>query len=146
MRYMRKSDDFTYWKRPWQRWLVLVTGIFQVISLSLNIQEYKDIVQAGIFSSTACDSYSVEQSFQCAINGLTAAIFLGIFLIGIFVRSQKGARKAEGIFLLVVALIWGIVGFVLQLTSQSGIRNIWGLLLIVLFGGSIYTFWNSRNI
>lgn len=142
---MRRSENFTYWKRPWQKWLVFTVGIFQVISLSLNVQEYKDIAETGIFSSSAWESYAAQQSFQCAINGLTAAIFLGIFLIGIFAQSQRVARMAEGLFLLVLALAWGIVGFVLQLTSQDGIKFIWGLLLLLTFGGSAYDFWKSRN-
>lgn len=145
MMYMGKSENFTYWKHPRQKWLVLIAGILQVISLSLNIQEYKDIAKTGILSFSVWESYAVSQSFRCAINGWTAANFLGIFLIGIFAQSPKGARMAEGLFLLILALAWGIVGFVLRLTSQDGIKIIWGLLLLLTFGGSVYTFWKSRN-
>ena len=140
-----KSENFIYWRRPWQKWLVLIAGILQVINLSLNVQEYKDIVKVGIFSSSVWKSYVVQQSFLCALNGLTAAIFLGIFLIGIFARSQKVARMAEGVLLLVLALTWGIVGSVLQIISQSTAKIIWGLLLVATFGGSIYTFWRGGN-
>ena len=121
-----KSENFIYWRRPWQKWLVLIAGILQLINLSLNVQEYKDIAKVGIFSSYEWESYAVQQSFVCALNGLTAAIFLGIFLIGIFARSQK-------------------VGSVLQITSQSTAKIIWGLLLVATFGGSIYTFWRGGN-
>lgn len=141
------SENFTYWKRPWQKWLVLIAGILQIISLWLNIQEYKDFanVKDRIFSSAAWDTYAVQQSFQCAMNGFIAASFIGVFLIGTLARSQKVARMAESVLLLVLALIWGIVGFALQIASQSTTKIIWGLLLIVIFSGSIYTFWKGRN-
>lgn len=140
-----KPSSYTYWKRPWQKWLVLIAGLLQVATLWLLVQEYRDVAAAGILSSTAWESYAVQQSFTCAINGMTATVFLGIFLIGTFARSRKMARMAEGTFLLVLALVWGVVGFVLRLTTQGGIRISWALLLVAALVGSVFTFWKSHN-
>lgn len=145
MFYTEKSENYTYWKRPWQKWIVLIAGVLQIISLSLNIQEYKDVAGTRIFSSSVWDSYAVQQSFQCAINGFSAALFLGVFLIGIIARSKKVARIAEGVLLLVLALVWGGVGFVLRITSQNGIKIIWGLLLLLTFCGGVYNLWKRQN-
>ena len=145
MIYTERLRDFTYWKRPWHKWFVLLAGILQVVVLLLNIQEYQDIAKAKILSSSAWESYAARQSLQCAINGLTAAIFWGEFLIGIFAGSKRTARMAEGVLLLVLTLLWGIAGFALGLTTQGGTRVIWGLLLLTALCGTIHAFWKSQN-
>ena len=107
MRTMRQSDNFTYWKRPWHKWIVLAAALVQLLCLWTNIQEYRFVSGTEIFSSSGWARYAVQQGLQCALNGMMAAAFLGIFLIGIWTRSQRAARLAEGLLLLFLALAWG---------------------------------------
>jgi hypothetical protein len=143
-----QSEKFTYWKRPWQKWLVFIGGTSQIIALFLNIQEYNEIaiIKDKLFSAVEWESYARQQSFQGALNGFIAAIFLGCFLVGIFSQSKKVAYIAEGLLLLILAVAWGFVGFTLQLASVHGIKIIWGLLLLLTFCGSVYAFCKSRKI
>lgn len=143
-----QSEKFSYWKRPWQKWLVFIGGTSQIIALFLNIQEYNKIaiVKDKLFSAVEWESYTRQQSFQGALYGFIAAIFLGYFLIGSFSQSNKAAYIAEGLLLLILAVSWGFVGFILQLASVHGIIIIWGLLLLLTFYGSVYAFCKSRKI
>ena len=145
MMHSQKSEGFVYWKRPWQKWLMLIGGILQILSLWLNIREYQEMAEAGVFSASMWESYAIQQSFLCLINGFAAALFLGIFLIGIFVRSQRAARLAEGLLLLASASVWGIAGLALHLTAQNGIKLGWCLIWLMTFIGSVYTILKSRN-
>lgn len=142
---MRQAKIFTYWKRPWHKWLIITVAIAQLLCLWMNVQQYREISQAGILSPSEWESYAVQTLFQCALNGLAATGFLGIFLTGILAQNQKVARLAEGLLLLVLALILAVVGFALQLTSEGSIRIVWGLLLLLTLGGSVYTLLINRN-
>lgn len=140
------TENFSYWKRAWQKWFVLAAGILQAISLSLTIQEYAAMakIKDRIFSPVAWDSYALQQGFQCALNGVTAALFLGNFFIGMFARKQKVARVAEGVLLLVLTLIWGTMAVLLPIASHGGIKFLWLFILLTSLSGSVYAFWRSR--
>lgn len=143
-----QSEKFSYWKRPWQKCLVFIGGASQIIALFLNIQDYNKIasVKDKLFSAVEWESYARQQSFQGALSGFLAAVFLGYFLIGSFSQSKKVAYIAEGLLLLVLVVAWGLVGLILQLASAYEIKILWGLLLLVTFCGSIYAFCKSRKI
>lgn len=138
MHNIKGHTEFTYWKRPWHKWLVLVAVFSQFLCLWMNIQEYNDISRAGILSASEWANYVAQKNWQCAINGVLVVCFLGTFLIGIFAQSQKGARLIEGLFLLFLALAWGVVGFTLHLISLSGKGLFWSLILLMASGGAIY--------
>lgn len=144
MQNIKSHTEFTYWKRPWHKWLVLVGPLSQFLCLWMNIQEYNKISSAGILSASEWTSYMAQKNFQCAINGLLAVCFLGIFLIG-FSRSKKGVRLIEGLFLVFLALAWGITGFVLHLISLNGTGLLWALILLIAFCGAIHNLLQYRK-
>ena len=142
---MKTDNGFTYWNRPWQKWAVLTAAVLQLLCLWMNIREYNSISAAGILSASQWAEYAAQKSFQCVLNGMVAAYFSGIFLIGILVHSQKAARLAEGILLLLLAFAWGAAGFALPLFSLNG-RGIFGVLLLVLMlAGAAYGLWQYRK-
>lgn len=143
----KQLTEYTYWKRPWQKWLVFIGGISQIIALFLNVQDCKQIagVKDLIFSAAEWENYALQQSFQIAINGILAAIFLGCFLIGITSRSKKEASMAEGLLLLIISIVWGFVGLIFQFTTVTGTAIIWSILLVISFCGSIYSFYKIRK-
>lgn len=142
---MKKSNGFTYWKRPWHKWLILATAVLQLLCLWMNIREYHNVSAAGILSVSEWASYAAQKNFQCALNGMMAACFLGIFLIGILAHSQKVARPAEGILLLLLAFAWGVTGLALRLFSLSG-KGLFGVLILILaLGGAAYDLLKYRK-
>lgn len=142
--------NFVYWKRTWQKWLILIAGLLQLMGLWLGLNEYQDAARVKdlLFSPAAWDGYAAQQSVQCAISGLSAAIFLGIFLIGMFARSLKSARRLEGVLLLVSASAWGIAGLVLPVTSRQTTTILWALFFLLLLAacvGRLYSCLKSRK-
>jgi len=139
-----KQDRFSYWKRPWQKWFVLIAAILQLLCLWMNIQEYKEISSIPIFSASELASFAASTKWQCAINGVLLGCFSGTFLIGIFAKSQRAARLAEGILLLALFVAWGAAGFVLR-PFPPNMRLFWALMLLIAFGGAIYSLWQYRK-
>ena len=143
---MEKPVEYSYWKRPWHKWAILIVAILQLISLWMNIREYEQIAQAGILSAAAWESYTAQHNLQCAITGLMAVCFAGPFVIGCFAKERKSARLAEGLFLLFLAAAWGIIGWtVLQLNSSLGSGLFWALILILSLSGGLWDVWRYRK-
>ncbi len=140
-----KRDGFSYWKRPWYKWLILATAILQLLCLWMNIREYHRIFTAGILSASEWAGYAASKKWQCAINGVLSSCFLGTFLIGIFAQSQRAARLAESVLLLLLSLAWGAAGFVLHLFTPSMKGLFWVLILLIAFGGAVHGFWQYRK-
>lgn len=140
-----QAERFTYWKRPWHKWIILAAAALQLLCLRMNVQEYGRLSGSGIFSGSEWERYAVANNFKCAVNGMAAAGFLGIFLIGLLTRSQKSARLTEGLLLLFWALAWGAAGLVLSLTSPGGNRIVWAFILLLTLGGGIYSLWQYRS-
>lgn len=144
----KPSKTFVYRKHPWQKWLLFTAGVLQVIVLLLNLQEYNEIasIKDNIYTAAEWELYTLQQSFQISLKSAFAVICLGCFLIGIFSRSKKAARIAEGLLLLLLAVAWGSIGVMFQFTSVNGIKFIWFSLLLLTFFGSLYTLYKSRKM
>lgn len=140
----KQTDGFSYWKRPWHKWVVLSAALLQLLCLWVNIREYKGVSGAGILSDFEWARYTAQKSLQFALNGLSAAGFLGIFSIGAAVRSQQAAWLAEGLLLLCMALVWAAAGVTLPLAVKSKSWIVWGLFLLLALGG-VYSLWKSRK-
>lgn len=124
---MNQNDTFTYWKKPWHKWITFIAAVLQTIALSLEIRDFREIGRAGIrdklFSPTGWESYVAEQYFHFAISISLICMFFGIFFIGLFARSKKAAGISEGILLLSIGLLLGIVGVVLPVFQTRQIRS-----------------------
>lgn len=142
---MKEKEPFSYWKYSYQKWMILIVGILQVICLILNIQEYQKVEEAAIFSGSKWSEYAAQQILQCLIHGILAVEFLGIFGIGILVRSRKSAHLWEGILTLLIAVVWGVTGLWFSLTSSMLSAVIWIVFLVLASGYSIFSFWRSRQ-
>ena len=142
---MDEPRSFTYWRRPWHKWPVLALAGLECWSLWTKVREYRYLSGAGIFSAAQWERYAAQAWMQCALAGMLAALFLGVFLIGCLARSRRPARLAEGALLLACALVWG-GGLVLLRPALRGMdRFLWGaVLLLALFGG-IHSLWAGRR-
>lgn len=139
------SDPYRFWKRPWQKWVVLAAGIAQLLTLRMTVREYRTIRRLGILSSSAWLDYRADAHMQCALQALSAILFLGGFLIGVLAKSKQGAMLSERIFLICLTLFWGILGVLLQLPTLHSTRLLWSLILLLLAVSSIYSLLKSRR-
>ena len=113
---MRNEALFTYWKRPWHKWLILAAAVLQLLSLWLDLRQYRQIVDARVFSAAEMASYTHDTALRCAFSGLMAACFFAALLIGLLARSKRAARMAEGVLLLALGLFTqGWDGFLCRL-------------------------------
>lgn len=140
-----QNGEYTYWKRPWNQWVVLAAGFLQLASLRMNIQEYQDIYDAGIFSASEWEIYAAEQIWRCILNGTLAACLLGIFVTGRFAKNRKAAKLMEGLLLLIMATLLAGMGMRLQLYLSGGKCIVWLLLVLIALGGAIYDLLQFRK-
>lgn len=140
-----ENPDCRYWRRPWHKWIILTVAILQLLFLWMEIREREELFTAGIFSAPTWESYAARSNFSCAVHGLTAALFLGVFLIGLLAGSRRSARLAEGLLLLLLALAWGTAGATLGLASQDGGKLLWAFFLLLTLGAGVYDLWKCRK-
>ena len=146
MNELKSSENFTYWKKPWQKWFIFNAAVLNLFALLHNIQEYRNIAMLGILSPSEFASYSASKYMQCASNGFIAASFFAIFVIGFIAKSKKSARLAEGIVLLVLAAAWVIAGITFDILTTNGQRFYFGFVLILALGGAAHSFYTSHKI
>ena len=135
---MRNDAPFSYWKRPWHKWLILAVAVLQLLNLWLNLRQYRQVVAAGVFSAAEMTSYAHDTALRCAFSGLLAACFFAALLIGSFARSKRMARMAEGLLLLALGLAWGITCGILGLFTQGLDGLLCRLILGLIFCGGAY--------
>ena len=139
------NREFIYWKRPWHKWAIIIGAFSQLLCLWMNVREYSRIARAGVLSAEQWASYALTAQWQCAVNGVAAACFLGIFLIGTFARSKKEARLFEGLFLLLLALAWGAAALALHPFSSDFRGAFWAILFIIALGGAAHSLSQYRK-
>lgn len=132
----KSEANYTYWKRPWHKWIILAAALIQLLCLWMRIQEYGLISRTGISGTPEWADYTAQVNWQCALNGLMAVCLLGYFLIGVFARTKKEAGFAGGLLLLLLALAWGAAGFGLHLLSSASRMFLWSLLLLTAIAGA----------
>jgi len=141
------SSAFSYWKRPWHRWVILIVGILQLVALWLHIQEYRNLagVQERIFSAAEWEQIAAQQLMQCSISALMAAVFFSVLIIGHFSHSKRFARLADGILCVVVGLVWGAAGLLLPMRYSTGDTLLWLVILLLALGGGVITLWQNAK-
>lgn len=142
---MNAPDTFTYWKRPWHKWVILGTAALQLLCLWTNWQDYRNSQTEELLSIPIRAIYAAQQRLSCACSGLLAAVFLGHFLIGCLARSQRTARLAEAVLYPMLTLAWGVAGIVLDLTTNKTTLFFWCLILLAAIFSSFYALHQYRK-
>jgi len=140
MNKIEKQDNFTFWKRPWYKWVVLAAAILQLLDLLINIYEYVKISAIGILSPSEWADYAPSQIWQCAMNGVLIICFWGVFFIGVFAKSQKSAWLAESVVLFILSFACLTSGFPLHLFSLSFKGFCWLFILLLSFAEAVRYF------
>ena len=147
MKNSKASEPFTYWKRPWGRWIVLAAAAAQLICLWQSISDYQTISELGdsIFSADAFEKWKTEQLFQCSLYGIATVIFLGAFLIGTLSHSKRTATMAEGFLLFLIGISWLMTGLIFDFVSLKNWKILWLLVIGCMVAVGIYCIWESRR-
>ena len=146
---MQKTRSYTYWKKPWARGGVLAAGLLQLLALWMSLSDYWEVssVWTHIMSEDAWKSYASQTILSCSIKAFTAVLFFGILIVGGAARSEKAARRGEGILLLTLALFWGAAGACFPLLRSGGLGRFWWLLLLLMaLGGGVLSLCKSRKL
>ena len=133
------DSTFTYWKKPWLKWVVLAAAIGQGLLLYEKIREYQFVVEAGIFSEEELLQYMAQQRFSCLISGVAILGFLGIFLIGSIAKSKRGARLVEALLLIAMAVVIAVCVVAWRETFTQAMLVVCLSFSIFTMGTGLYT-------
>ena len=134
-----EQTPFTYWKRPYHQWVVLTTGLLQLLCLFLNLKNLNDVIRVGLMDP----HYNV---LQCALSGMMAGIFLGMFVVGRLSKSRRSAQIAGAVLPSLLLLVWLWVGLGLELALIPETRGIWLFLAVLIPLGILYFPWKAKNV
>ena len=133
------DKQFTYWQKPWLKWVFLVLGILQGFMLYEKIRDYQMVIGSEIFSSEQLIRYMGQQKFSCLITVILFLGFTGIFLIGTLARNRRSAELAEalllsgmGVMMITGIMIWG------RTLARSGLV-IWICVSLLMVGAGLFS-------
>ena len=146
---MQKTRSYIYWKKPWAKWCVLAAGLLQLLALWINLNDYRQVssVWDQIMSEDAWKSYASNMLFNCSLNGFMVLLFFACLLNGSLARSERTARRNDGITLLLWAVLWGAARLCFPQLWYSGQKRFWWLLLLLMaLGGWVFSLCKSRKL
>ena len=137
---MDNENKFSYWKKPWMKWLTLVVGLMQFPMVFEKMREMRIVGTTQIFTAEKLSEYMVRMKFGCITTFVVGIGFIGIFLIGTFAKSERQARIAEALLLIAIAVILSIGATVF------GTDIVWTVILCLVWAVSIYTLVKALKI
>ena len=146
---MNTDKTFSYWKKPYQKWLLLLQAILVFINLYFNMQHLIYInnpeVRYKMFSQSQWEERVMQLGFSFAINSILISMLLGCFIIGCIVKSEKTARRSEGILFIVLGILWCFIRVPIKILDDFAL-NIWVSLLICIVVVAFYSIYKSIKI
>ncbi len=147
---MNKNETFSYWKKPYQKWLVLFGTFLVLISLYFRIQDFINIsnleTRNDLFSQSGWEKYLMQQYFGFAIYGIIMGILVGCFIIGCVAKSNKSARKSEVFLLISLGVLWCIFGVSIGIWIDTIALIFWAILAIAILAYGVYSFFKARRL
>ena len=140
-----QADNYVGWKKSWHKWVVLTAGIVQLISFFVDVNEYREIANSGIFSDTAWEMYAMLKREQFSIKLLSAVCLLIVFVIGIFAKDKITLKRAEIFALLSILIIWVVIGICFQLVSYDHSQILFGTFGLLIGGALAFILLKKRN-
>ena len=131
---MNRQNNFSYWKYPLQKWLILLLGLFQIPLLAENIKDFRFSLHTNIFSPEALSAYQNSSLSELVVSVFILCTTVGFFLIGAFCRSRKTARLFESILLFACAGLAAIGLYPLWAFKTPFFLCLFLLLLSLLLG------------
>ncbi len=142
-----QKAEFTYWRKPWHKWIVLALVVIEIVCVLHLWDEYRFVCDNAtkLFAEEAFKAYQINQIFTMLLFSLCAFTFFACFVVGMFAKTRKAARLSEGVFFAVMAIAWIAASFVVPFIVPGGPRFRWGMLLVVLIGAAVYSYMESRK-
>ena len=138
MKHPERKENHIVWKKSWHKWIVLAAGIIQVIGFFIDVSEYREVANAGIFSDTAWEMYSMLSREKLSIKLLSAVCLLIVFIMASFIKDKATLKRAELAALIVVLIIWVVIGICFQLISSDHSQMIFSAFCLLIGGAIIY--------
>lgn len=136
---MEPKEQYSYWERPWTKWVILAAALVQFWALWVNVRDYQKVQAADIFSPEQWEAYASAQQMHCAVGLITGIGFLAIFLIGFFAKTKRCAKICEGVLLLLVGVSLGAV----QTIILGEVQALWLVCTLLALGGSLCSFYRA---
>lgn len=133
-------------RRPWQRWALLAGAALELWVLWHDVQEYRFLAAAGIFSPEVLEELAVKKVFSWMCYGLVSVIFLFYFAAWRLPRPGKTAFLADGILFSCLTLAWGAGALYTPYRHIQALAVCFYAMLLLLAGMAVYSFWNYQNI
>ncbi len=147
---MVETSDFTYWEYPYQKKLALFVTILLAFIYGHEFYEFYLIsrpeVRTELFSQLQWQNYSAEHYFMFAAKLGILLVSSGSILTGSFAKTEKTARKYDGLCSIGMILYWCVVGAVLNSGFDSVDFIFWLILLLALLSQAISSFRKSQKL
>ena len=116
---MDSKPDFTYWKHPWQKWLLLLAAGLVLIGLVQLLSDFRELTAVGdrIFSPDLLARTLAAAKMRLLLNGLLLIACVWSLLTGLLAHRKQSARFSELVLALVLTAVYGI-----------GLKSSWTLL------------------
>lgn len=107
---MNRQPEFTYWKRPWQKWVLAVAVGLEALALLQLLSDFRDLTTVGgrIFSPEALAHTLAAEKMQITLTCMVLAACIWSLLAGAVVHRKQSARLSELLLLLVLTAGYGI--------------------------------------
>lgn len=140
------QERYTYWRKPWGKWICLAAGGLNLISLWRDAADYQEFSSLGIFDAETMEEIQFSLKMSISTSAVLAVLFFGCVIIGCAARSEKTARRAEGGLFFLMAAAYGVAGSVHGLFSMPGWSGRFTLiLLLLLLAAGSYSLWQGRK-
>ena len=100
-----EEKKFSYWKKHWNKWLVLGLALLWVGILLFNMGNYAEALGSSMELAEEELEAALQLPSQFSLNLVIVVVLSGLFCIGQFAKSSKAARLSESVMMLCVAVI-----------------------------------------
>lgn len=135
---MDNNKEFSYWKKPWLKYLTLTLGVLQFPLLYGKIKDCNQVVHADIFSPEELNKYLMQQKFSFTVSIVVAVGFLIVFLIGEIAKSKRTSQLAEALLLIGIATILSIATVLWGQSFQNAAWLLRIAALLLLWGTGLF--------
>ena len=107
---MDRKPEFTYWKYPWQKWLLAAAVGLEALVLLQLLSDFRDLTAVGgrIFSPEVLAQTLADEKMKITLTCMMLAACIWALLAGAVVHRKQSARHSELLLLLVLNAAYGI--------------------------------------
>ena len=102
--------EFTYWKHPWQKWLLAAAVGLEALVLLQLLSDFRELTAVGerIFSPEVLAQTLAAEKMRILLTCMVLATCIWVLLAGAVVHQKQSARLSELLLLLVLTAAYGV--------------------------------------